>query len=183
MRLPFPNNFPAELRLLEESDAEELFSLVNRNRAYLREWLPWLDGNTTLDDSRLFILHSTEQHLGNRGFQAGAWYESSLAGIIGYHPIDWQNRIGMIGYWLGKEYQGKGIMTEAARLLIDHAFNEYDLNRIEIKCATGNRKSCAIPQRLGFAHEGIIRDGEWLYDHFVDLALYSMLSRQWKNSR
>ena len=171
------------LRLVEESDDEELFALIDRNRAHLRGWLPWLDGNTTIDDSRAFILHSKEQHFSNRGFQAGVWYENKLAGIIGYHPIDWQNRIVMIGYWLGKEYQGKGIMTESCRLLINYAFDEYNLNRVEIRSATGNSKSCAIPERLGLTREGVIRDGEWLYDHFVDLFLYSMLATRWKELR
>jgi ribosomal-protein-serine acetyltransferase len=169
--------------LLEESDAEELFAFIDRNRAHLREWLPWLDDNTTIDDSRAFILHSKEQHFSNSGFQAGVWYENKLAGIIGYHPIDWQNRIVMIGYWLGKEYQGKGIMTESCRLLINYGFDEFNLNRVEIRCATGNSKSCAIPERLGFTNEGIVRDGEWLYDHFVDLSLYSMLATRWRELR
>lgn len=183
MKLPFPNSFPGELRLLQESNAEELFSLVDRNRQFLREWLPWLDGNKMLADSQAFIHLSKEQHISNRGFQTGVWYKGKLAGIIGYHPIDWQNRIVMIGYWLGQEYQGKGIITAACRSLTSYAFDEYNLNRVEIKCATGNAKSCAIPERLGFTKEGIIREGEWRYDHFVDLMLYSMLAHQWKDSR
>jgi ribosomal-protein-serine acetyltransferase len=183
MKLSFPSGFPGEIRPIQESNTEELFSLVDRNRQYLRGWLPWLDGNTSLADSQAFIHLSKEQHISNRGFQAGAWYKGELAGIIGYHPIDWQNRIVMIGYWLGQEYQGKGIMSAACRSLTSYAFDEYNLNRVEIKCATGNAKSCAIPERLGFTKEGIIREGEWLYDHFVDLVIYSMLARQWKDSR
>ena len=89
----------------------------------------------------------------------------------------------MIGYWLGKEYQGKGLITESCRLLINYAFDEYNLNRVEIRCATGNSKSCAIPERIGLTMEGVIRDGEWLYDHFVDLYLYSMLASRWKELR
>lgn len=181
MKLAVSDDIPAELRLLESSNAEALFALVDRNRGHLREWLPWLDGNTTLADSEAFLRYSSEQHAGNRGFQAGIWYKSELAGVIGYHPIDWQNRTAMIGYWLGLEFTGKGIMTFACRAFVDHAFTEYKLNRVEIRCATGNVKSCAIPLRLGFLKEGLIRDGEWLHDHFVDLAVYGMLAREWKN--
>ena len=183
MRIPFLRPFPAELRLVEESDAKELFALVDRERTHLREWLPWLDTNATLADTRAFIDHSKEQHFHNRGFQAGIWYDSALAGIIGYHPIDWQNRMAMIGYWVGKQYEGKGIVTEACRTLVGYAFDELALNRIEIRCATGNVKSCAIPARLGFIKEGIIADGEWLYDYFVDLNVYRMLAREWKMLR
>ena len=178
MNFPFPGGFPAELRFIESSDAETLFTLVDSNREYLRKWLPWLDGNMTVADTMGFIRSAREQYLHNRGFQTGIWFEGKLAGIIGYHPIDWQNRIAMLGYWLGESYQGKGIVTRASQLLVDYAFDEYGLNRVEIRCAVGNTKSRAIPLRLKFTEERIIADGEWLYNHFVDLVVYRMLARE-----
>jgi ribosomal-protein-serine acetyltransferase len=181
MRIPFPHNFPAELRLIEEADAEKLFALINRNRQHLRRWLPWLDGNMSINDTHAFVRLSQEQYSSKKGFQTVICFKNELAGAIGYHPIDWQNRTVMIGYWLGEDFQGKGIMTEACRVLVNYAFNEFKLNRVEIKCATGNTKSCAIPERLQFIKEGVIKEGEWLYDHFVDLVLYRMLAHEWKN--
>lgn len=76
-----------ELRLLGQDHAEDLFTLVDRNRAYLREWLPWLDDNTTVEHSRAFINSSLEQVARNDGFQAGIWYRGRLGGLIGYHGI------------------------------------------------------------------------------------------------
>jgi ribosomal-protein-serine acetyltransferase len=183
VKLSFPRNLPAELRPIEDSDAEQLFALVDGNRQHLRQWLPWLDGNTSLADTVSFIRSAREQQLHNRGFQAGIWYNRSMAGIIGYHPIDWQNRIVMIGYWLGEAFQGKGIMTESSRILVHYAFDEYQMNRVEIRCAEENARSRAIPERLGFVQEGRIGDGEWLYDHFVDLIVYRMLAREWNVRR
>ena len=116
-----------------------------------------------------------------RGFQTAIWYETEIAGIIGYHPIDWQNRSVMVGYWLGEQFQGKGIMTAGCQALVNHAFQELKLHRVEIKCATGNTGAAQFSERLRFTKEGIIKDGEWLYDHFVDLVLYRMLDREWKN--
>ena len=52
MRIPFPHNFPAELRLVEEADAEKLFGLIDRNRQHLRRWLPWIDSNMTINDTQ-----------------------------------------------------------------------------------------------------------------------------------
>ena len=181
MRIPFQHNFPAELRLVEEADAEKLFGLIDRNRQYLRRWLPWVDGNMTINDTLAFIRHSQEQYAGRKGFQTAIWFSDEIAGIIGYHPIDWQNGTVMIGYWLGEQFQGKGIMTESCRALVNYAFDELKLNRVEIRCATGNTKSCAIPVRLQFTEEGVIKEGEWLYDHFVDLVLYRMLAHDWKS--
>lgn len=70
-------------------------------------------------------------------------------------------------------------MTEAVKSLINIAFTEYKLNRVEIQCGVKNEKSKAIPERLGFKQEGIIRDAEYLYDHFHDCSLYSVLSKEW----
>jgi ribosomal-protein-serine acetyltransferase len=169
-----------ELRLFEEADVQELFALIDRNRAHLREWLPWLDYNTSPEDSLKFIRGAQQQYLNNEGFQLGIRYKEQLTGVIGYHPVNWPNRHVEIGYWLGAEFQGNGLMTRACRALVDYAFEKLMLNRVVILCATGNRRSRAIPERLGFTREGILREGEWLYDHFVDLVVYSMLARDWK---
>lgn len=172
-----------ELRLLEERHAEELTDLTDRNREHLRAWMPWLDSNRTVQDRRDFIRGALKQFAENNGFQAGIWHEGRLAGVVGHHGIDRANRSTSLGYWLGEEFEGRGIVTAACRALVDHAFEELDLNRVVIACATGNRKSRAIPERLGFRHEGIYRQAEWLYDHFVDHAIYAILADEWQTGR
>ena len=169
-----------ELRLLEEADTAALFGLIDRNRAHLRRWLPWVDGTVVPADTTAFIEHSLQQFESNRGFQAGIWYRGTLVGVIGYHPIDWQNRQVEIGYWLGAGAQGHGVMTRACGALVDYAIYDLGLNRVQIRCATGNTRSCAVPQRLGFIREGVQLQAEWLYDHFVDLEVYRMLDREWR---
>ena len=170
-----------ELRLPEEGDARELFALISANRAYLREWLPWVDSERSVEDTRAFISGALQQFANNEGFQMGIWYKGQLAGVIGYHEIDWGDRKVEIGYWLAESFQGKGLMTKACRALVGYAFDEWKLHRVEIHCATGNKRSCAIPERLGFQWEGVMRDAEWLYDHFVDLVVYSMLEDEWRH--
>lgn len=169
-----------ELRLLENRHAEELFALIDQNREHLRKWLPWLDGNRSLEDTRAFITRSLIRYANNKGFPASIWFKGTLAGIIDYNTIDWSNRTASIGYWLGASFQGKGLVTKACRALIGYAFNELKLNRMEIRCATGNKRSRAIPERLGFTQEGTVRQAEWLYDHFVDHAVYGMLASEWQ---
>jgi len=106
-----------------------------------------------------------------------------LAGVISYSAIDWQNRTTELGYWLGEEYQGKGLVTAACRALVEHAFLELGLNRVVISCATENKKSCAIPERLGFRREGVQRQAVWLYDRFVDHVTYAALASDWQTQR
>jgi len=49
-----------------------------------------------------------------------------------------------------------------------------------LRAAAENKKSRAVAERLGFKHEGTLRDYEWLYDHFVDLAHYGIKASEWK---
>jgi ribosomal-protein-serine acetyltransferase len=167
------------LRLLAPSHADALFALVDSNRQHLRHWLPWLDTNVAVSDTLQFIQSTQRQFADNSGFVVGIWYRDELVGVIGHNRIDWENRISWPGYWLAEGFQGKGIMTKSCRALISHAFTELNLNRIDIRCALGNSKSRAIPERLGFQQEGTIRQAEWLYDKFVDHIVYGVLKSDW----
>lgn len=169
-----------ELRLIEPRQAEAIYAVVDRNRAHIRRWMGWVDKNTSVDETRKWCELAARQFAANDGFHAGLWVGDKFVGEIGYHRISWINRKTTIGYWLDKDAEGRGWMTAACRAMIDHALTALDLNRVEIRCASQNHKSRAIPQRLGFTHEGTLRQAEWLYDHFVDHEVYGMLKAQWK---
>src|SRR5580692_7232840 len=168
------------LQLIEERHAAEVFSLVDRDRAYLRKWLPWVDSTETVDDTLSFIRSSLEQFASNKGFAAGIWSEGRFCGVIGTHKLDWLNRKGEIGYWLGRSFQGQGIMTGACRTVVSHLLCEMELNRVTIHCAKGNEKSCAVAQRLGFTEEGLAREAQLLHGRFHDLRRFRMLKKDWK---
>jgi ribosomal-protein-serine acetyltransferase len=171
------------LKSLELREAEDLLLLVDFNRQYLREWLPWLDLTRTIDEMIIFVESTMHQLSSNQGFQTAIWHHGQIVGIIGYHHLEWANRSTCIGYWLDERFQGKGIMTKACRALVEYAFEEWKLNRIEIRCAEGNVKSRGIPERLGFKAEGLLRETEWLYDHYVDHVVYGMLAKDWSDVR
>ena len=171
-----------DLKLLEERHAEAAFAVVDRNRAYLREWLPWVDPTTSPEDTRAFIKTTLQQFANNEGFAAGIWCDGEYIGTIGFHKVDWLNRKVELGYWLAEAFQGRGIITDACRAMIDYAFDEWKLNRVEIHCAPANTKSCAIPRRLGFQLEGTLREGQLLNGKGVDTCVFGMLAREWKKS-
>ena len=164
-----------QLRPIEPSDAEPMFQLIDRNRSYLREWLPWLDFNRSPEDSASFISRSIDQARQGTGAVAAIYYADNIAGVIGYNSVDSINRICEIGYWLDQDLQGNGIILRNTHELIDFAFSSLNINRICIPVATKNVRSRAMPEKLGFVEEGILREAEWLYDHFVDHVLYSKL--------
>src|ERR1051326_5602177 len=161
-----------ELSLIEERHAPALFAAVDRERQRLREWLPWVDPTRTEEDILAFIRRSLEQFASNSGFAAAIWEHGKLAGVIGTSNINWVYRKAEIGYWLGQEFEGRGLMTDACRAVVKHLMVELDLNRVEIHCAPGNAKSRAIPRRLGFTLEGTLREAQLLNGEFVDLEIY-----------
>lgn len=173
-------NSDVELRLIQLKDAEELFQLTHSCREHLRKWLPWVSDSFSCEDTKAFVKITMEQFASNNGFQAGIWYKGEIAGVIGYHGIDWAHKSTCIGYWLGEKYVGKGIMTKVCRAFVDYALIDLNLNRVEIRCAENNHKSRAIPERLGFTKEGMVRETEWLYDHYVNHIVYGMLAKEWK---
>jgi ribosomal-protein-serine acetyltransferase len=182
---PLPQRY--ELRLLQIDDAAQMFALTNANRNYLREWLPWLDAIEGVNDTQNFIRHTRQQAIDRAGFVAAIWElggaaqieKDRIVGVIGLNKIEWQNRIGYIGYWLAESDRGQGIMTGACRLLVEYSFLKLNLNRLVIACASDNQRSRSIPVRLGFSHEGVARDAEWLYDRFVDHEIYALLLQKW----
>jgi ribosomal-protein-serine acetyltransferase len=169
----------AELRLLEPPDAKDLFNLIEQNRLFLRQWLPACDLQNSLDDCKASIQASLDRLASNGGSTLGIWWRGELAGVIGAGNIDWENRCTMIGYWLGENYQGKGLMTGACRSLVDYLFFDLKLHRVEIRCAIGNERSCAVPQRLGFTREGVLRQAQAYNDRYFDLEVYGLLAEDW----
>ena len=167
------------LRPPRMSDAEELFALVNSGRAYLRRWLPWVDTIRSARDYRPWI----EGRVGGNEYRLLIVYKGAVVGATGIGDLDSPHKVGEIGYWLTEDMQGRGIVTRACRTLLDCAFGSWGLNRVQIRVATGNRKSLAIPKRLGFQFEGVQRQAELVNGEYYDLALHSMLASEWRETR
>lgn len=173
-------NEDISLKLIELKDADIVFSLTDESRDYLRQWLPWLDFTTTVEDTKAWIKGALQGYVDNKSMTTAILFKGSIVGIASYNEIDWSNKVAYLGYWLAQKHQGHGIMTNVARALTDYALTELQLNKVDIRAAIDNKKSRSIPERLGFEYEGKLRQAEWLYDHYVDHAVYSMLAQDWK---
>jgi ribosomal-protein-serine acetyltransferase len=169
-----------EIRQFMADEADTVFAVVDRNREYLRQWLPWVDSTHSAQDVGHFIAGATAQFEAGLGPNAGIWLDGEFAGSIGCHTIDRIDRTCNIGYWIAAGHQGKGTITRCCLALLDYLFAELKLHRVAIRCATGNTRSCAIPRRLGFSHEGVLRESQWVNDHWVDLDLWAMLRQDWR---
>jgi len=169
-----------ELRTLVSGNADEVFDVIDKNREYLRKWLPWVD-DTYSPYHTLGTIERWKKALDEKSdFEFGIFHGGIYIGNIGLCDIDKNNNSAMIGYWLAKNHQGKGIMTDCVRALTNFGFRELELNRIYITCAFGNTKSRAIPERLGYVQEGILQDGTCLYGVYHDKVIYGVVKRNWK---
>ena len=168
-----------ELRPLNLRDAGPLFAMVEANRVRLSRWLPWPETTRAVDDIRAFIKRVRAQAQAGTGISFGLWWRDRLVGVVSINWIDASNRSAAIGYWLAQEAEGHGLVTAAVSALLRHGFRTLKLNRIEIRAGVRNRRSRAIPERLGFRHEGTLRQAERLGDRFVDHAVYGLLRQDW----
>lgn len=164
------------LREIGLDDGDAIFNIIDSEREYLAEWLPFIELSKTLSFTRRFI----ENYLLSDKLDVtfSIYFQNNFVGIIGLKETDLDNKKTEIGYWMSEKYQHKGIMTKSCKVLIDYAFDEMNLNRIQIKAATENLKSQGIPDRLGFKREGIERDGELHSRGFVDLVVFGLLKAE-----
>ena len=173
------------LRLLNESDVPELFALFEQNREHLTEWQDWPNAIQTVEDCKAFI----QRH--ERDFEAGKElgshieYRGKLVGMCGLSKIVSVVRKAEIEYWIAEEYEGKGIVTQACRGLLEHAFGTMNLNRIALKfkhvsAEWENGRSRRVAERLGFTQEGILRQDGMTKGKMMDMVMYSLLAEEWK---
>lgn len=168
------------LMLRHREQAEETFRLIRKNHA-LREWMQWYDLVKTVEDSLQNIEANIEGWELKTDLHLGVYYDGKMAGMISLHNINHIVRKAAMGYWLDKEHEGKGIITRSAKSLLATGFEELGLNRIVIGAAVTNRRSRAIPERLGFRLEGVLRQNILLHGTYHDMAVYSMLKSEFIN--
>jgi ribosomal-protein-serine acetyltransferase len=166
-----------ELREWEPADAEEAFAEIDQNRERLRDWLPWVDATRSPDDVRAFI----ETCMASRGTQRsfGIYVDGVLAGNIGLSTNE--DNAGEIGYWIADAFEGRGLVTSAARALMRYGFGERGFRRIQLTAALENERSRSVAERLGMTREGVLRKaGRIREDRYLDLVMYSILREEWR---
>ncbi|EFC47149.1 acetyltransferase [Naegleria gruberi] len=116
---------------------------------------------------------------------SGIWYKNQLAGVIAVQNFDKSNCNCEIGYWIGEEFQGKGIATRSVQCFCKELFQKLDnspikspLNKITFRVAEDNLKSIKICERIGCVKEGLLRQDEFYHGKFHNVLLYSILKSE-----
>ena len=167
------------LELTAEKHAKALYDAVDSNREHLSAFLPWVGSMQSAGDFQSYIKNCELLYQQKKEVSFVILFDDVLVGRIGLHHVNLQNNNAAIGYWLTKNTEGKGIISQSCKALITFGFQELGLHRIEIKAATGNIRSQAIPEKLNFKKEGILRQAEWVNNQYLDLYIYSILHYEW----
>lgn len=171
-------NEETQLRLFEERHVEDYFALIERNKAYLHQWIAVEAYEGTVETLKAYVKQRLLQFVNGEAYHLGIWYQDALVGILDYR-LNWRSRSVELGYWLAEMMQGKGIATQACRTMVQHAFEEHQVHKVVISCATDNPRSRAVAERLGFLQEGILRQADRLHDRYVDTVFYGLLKDEW----
>jgi ribosomal-protein-serine acetyltransferase len=168
-----------ELALVEPRFAPLYLDIVSRQRDYLGEWLAWPSHAENEEFFLNFIKRSLHDYADGKSLVCAMFYQNELVGNISFNSINHELQTVEIGYWLSCNYQGKGIVTRSVSKLIEIAFTELNMQKVQISVAVNNRASRGVCERLGFKQEGILTRAENLNGKVVDHAVYGLSRELW----
>jgi len=171
------------LELIHPSHAEEIFQLVEANRELLSKWLIWVHDTKTVEDTKAFIDTSLQKYATKRVIDMPVFYKGELVGIIGLMGLgkrSYEVPQAELGYWMDAGFHGKGIMHRALQKVLEIAFETYGREKIKIRCATDNLRSCNVAKKLGFVHEGTLRKDIVVNGRLMDAHMFSLLKEEWQ---
>jgi ribosomal-protein-serine acetyltransferase len=166
------------LELAEERHAAEIFAVVDRNRDHLRPWMPWVDATKGVEDSLAYLKFVRAEYASGHQFHCNLRYQGAVVGGMGLR-MQRAHDTSELGYWIGREHEGRGIVTRAAKALTLAAMNDLGYRRVAVRAGVENARSRAVPERLGFAFEGVLVSAEKVGDRYLDHASYAAVAGTW----
>jgi ribosomal-protein-serine acetyltransferase len=142
------------LRAYRLGDAHAVWEAIDESRSSLERWVPDIGCRRTPDDVRVGLTPLVTSP-GNRVVYAVCERSTGqILGEVGLYDVDWENRVGEVGYWLRQTSRGSGYMAEALQMLTDHATRGLGLRRIEAHIAPENTLSARVVEKQGFRIDG-----------------------------
>lgn len=163
-----------ELALLVPKYVQQNYAIIAAEQDYLNQWLNWPKDTKSYDDLNKFAVQSIKEFAESKSMTCSIIYKGVAVGAGGFNSITPSLKKALIGYWLGSQFQGKGIMTRVVKFLIQYGFDELGLEKIETAHALGNEPSQKIIKAAGFIQEGTIKNAENLHGKIVDHVVYGI---------
>src|SRR5579859_3210150 len=130
---------------------------MDRARATVDPWIPWASVSSDLESARATLQRYADNQARDAAHLYGIWLDGTLVGGVMFVHFDVQSGICEIGCWLEPAGEGRGLITRASRQLIEWAFAERGMNRIEWRTSTANTRSGNVARRLGMSLDGVLR--------------------------
>ena len=167
------------LRELKTNDVENIFEYASIPE--VAEYVQWYP-HKTKEDSLGFINFALEQFFTGASLIWGIVLKSENKLIGSIDLRDWKsdNKCSDTGYVISKNYWNKGFVSEALRAVINFAFEELHLNRIEAHCEEENKGSWHVMEKCGMKYEGTLREKVFIKGRFRTMKVYSILQKEWK---
>jgi len=167
------------LRKLKVSDAKDIYEYAKNPQ--VSKYTMW-HAHKSSTESASFLTYLTRNY--RKGIPE-AWgmllkENNKIIGTCGFYKIDERCRNGEVGYAMGKDYWGKGLMTEALRAMLEFGFKKIGLHRIQANTKPGNKGSEKVLLKNGFKFEGLMRDSIFAKGQYHDLRVFSILEPEWK---
>ncbi len=168
------------LRRIAEADAPDLHAAFG-DADTMRFWdsLPSVDAAETAGRIRNSLEASPQWHA---MFAVSLRHTGQFVGTVNYHMrTPWNHRLA-VGWMLVRPWRKQGLAAEAAGALLQHCFTALDTHRIEARIEPPNAASIRLAERLGFRHEGLMRDWLFVGGQPRDMLLYALLHPDWSAS-
>ncbi len=164
------------IRPLENGDAEDFHQLISVNRSGLEDFFPVTVAATqTKDDTKAYVQAIIRKSV-QKTYLPYVIIDIStntLIGFIDVKNIDWKIPKGELGYFMDKQYSGKGIFTKALKTFTDFCFTDLGFNKLLIRTHQNNLPACGVAEQCGFEQEGVIRcDHKTTSGQLLDLVYY-----------
>ncbi|WP_413557071.1 GNAT family N-acetyltransferase [Bdellovibrio sp. HCB209] len=181
---PLPSVLKGSRITLEKhsmSLAPEMFAMIDVNREHLQD-MPWTKLTNSIEDSKNWINATFSEWDNLALFDYGMYVNGKYIGSCGVHSINWEFKHCELGYWIGKEFEGKGYISEAVKLLEDACFTA-GFHRVEIRCASFNEASARVALKNSYKLEGELREDSLINGKYRSTQVYGKLRREWEAAR
>ena len=168
------------LRLTERHHADTLFERIEAESGHLAGAFVWAK-NPTSESIQARVDAALQQFRRGEGWHAELLLDDEPIGALWLHDLQGPGGSTEIGYWLGREWQGRGLLTRALEGLHRHFFEGRGLGRVSIAVDPRNARSKAVPERLGYEPEAVLRNAYPAPDGGPGhLAFYGILREGWE---
>jgi len=163
------------IRQLNTADSDELFWLIDSNRDYLGNWLPWIAHTISKSDTEAFIHKSLDLYQERKGYFCGIFIQNRIVGVIGATEYSDTSNAMYLNYWVSAAWSNRGIATQAGRQLIRFLESEWGIDIFFITLSDKNIASLRVAEKLGFQFSNTLPDSNQNTDSLIANHLYKRL--------